>query len=67
MRDLIKALNIFMRYNPDNKIHLQCEHDELYVCGIDPLDVTESDKIQLEELGFFDDGDCFVSFRYRAV
>lgn len=55
MEDLIKALQIFLKYgNPRNPFH--CEHDYLYVDI--PFDqVSEEDKEQLDKLGFFEDSE----------
>ena len=68
MEDLIKALQIFLKYdNPRYPIH--CEHDELYICDIDPEDVSAEDKKELDRLGFFvgDDIDGgFMSFRFGS-
>jgi len=51
MDDLIKALQIFRKYgNPEYPTH--CEHDVLTICGINPDDVSEEDKKDLEGLGF---------------
>jgi hypothetical protein len=70
MEDLIKALKIFLKYgNPHNPTH--CEHDVLTICGVDPSDVSEEDKNQLDKLGFFvsnEYGDeCFQSYRYGSA
>ena len=52
MSDLIKALQILLKYgNPNYPTH--CEHDILTICGIDPNDVSAKDKEELEGLGFF--------------
>lgn len=64
MEDLIKALQIFLKYGNDYA-PTHCEHDELTV-AIDPELVSESDKATLNELGFFDDGDCFKSYRFGS-
>ena len=67
MEDLIKALNILLKYgNPQNPTH--CEHDVMRVM-IDPADVSEEDKKELDGLGFFpdDEFDCFQSFRYGSA
>jgi len=67
MEDLIKALQIFMKYgNPAYPFH--CEHDILYIWGINYSDVSESDKILLKELGFddHDEDDGFTSYRYGS-
>jgi hypothetical protein len=68
MEDLIKALQIFLKYgNPRNPTH--CEHDVLYICGIETEKVTDEDKAELEKLGFFydDDDEGFQSFRYGSA
>lgn len=70
MKDLIKALQILLKYgNPDYPTH--CEHDTLHICGIDPDDVSEEDKAELDELGFFvsdASGESgFMSFRYGSA
>lgn len=50
MEDLIRALQIFLKYgNPTYPTN--CEHDELYV-NIDASVVSEEDKKILDELGF---------------
>lgn len=70
MENLIKALQILLKYgNPDYPTH--CEHDVMYICDIDPDDVSEADKAELEELGFFvsdESGESgFMSFRYGSA
>lgn len=65
MHDLIRALKIFSKYETSDLIH--CEHDVMYVC-ISPEKVSEQDKVDLEDLGFFTDGDDyqFYSFRFGS-
>jgi hypothetical protein len=70
MKDLIKALTIFLKYgNPRNPTH--CEHDVMTICGIDPDKVSDEDKATLDDLGFFvsaEYGDeCFKSFRFGSA
>ena len=67
MEDLIKALQILVKYgSPAYPTH--CEHDELFICGINPDDVSAEDKIQLEELGFKVNDNCqFHSFKYGSA
>lgn len=66
MENLIKALQIFLKYgNPDYPTH--CEHDEMWICGIEPDDVSDEDKKELGELGFFESDDAFKSFRYGSA
>ena len=51
MEDLIKALQIFLKYgNPSRPF--QCEHDILYI-NIDPELVSDQDKEELDNLRFF--------------
>jgi len=52
MEDLIKALQIFLKYgNPPYPTH--CEHDVLTISEINPDDVSDEDKTELDNLGFF--------------
>lgn len=66
MEDLIKALQIFIKYgNPHNPLH--CEHDTLYV-DIRYSEVTEEDREKLDVLGFHEDedNDGFMSYRFGS-
>jgi hypothetical protein len=68
MKELIQALQIFLKYgNPDSPTH--CEHDTLWICGIEPDKVSEEDKTTLAELGFFVDqsDECFKSYKYGSA
>jgi hypothetical protein len=67
MEDLIKALQIFLKYG-NKKYPTSCEHDILYV-DVDPSIVSDKDKKTLDELGFFfdDENDCFASFKYGSM
>lgn len=68
MEDLIEALNIFLKYkNAEWPTH--CEHDVLWVVGITKEEVTETDRLRLDELGFFfaEDEDSWQSFRYGSA
>lgn len=65
MDELIKALQIFLKYgNPDYPTH--CEHDELTIM-IDPVIVSEEDKIKLEQLGFEVSEEYFTSFKFGSA
>lgn len=67
MSDLIAALTILLKYgDPRNPTH--CEHDELTICDIDPADVSEEDKAELDRLGFFvgHNDETFMSFRFGS-
>lgn len=70
MKDLIKALTILVIYgNPEYPTH--CEHDILTICGIDPEDVSNEHKAELEKLGFFVGDeygeDQFHSFKFGSA
>ena len=70
MKNLIEALTILLKYgNPRNPTH--CEHDQLYICGIDPEKVSKEDTEQLKKLGFEiteEHGEKqFYSFRYGSA
>jgi len=68
MENLIKALQIFLKYgNVDYPLH--CEHDMLYVSSsYVPSNFSIEDVAELDELGFFisEETDTFVSFRYGS-
>lgn len=71
MKDLIEALNIFLTYAPPGEWRnpLNCNHDEVVICGVEPRDVSEEDKKRLDELGFFvveEEDDYFKSFRFGS-
>jgi hypothetical protein len=65
MKELIEALNIFLKYgNPTYPTH--CEHDVMYV-SIDPSLVSDEDLASLDELGFTPDhgfADVFKSYKF---
>jgi hypothetical protein len=69
MGDLIKALQIFLKYgNPEYPVH--CEHDVMYIMEIDPNDVSDEDKAELDRLGFFvadSPEECFMSYRFGSA
>ncbi len=67
MDKLIEALQIFLKYkNEDYPTH--CEHDTLYIMGVNITDVSEEDHKRLGELGFFwGEDDCYKSFRYGSA
>lgn len=64
MEDLIKALQIFLKYgNPTYPTH--CEHDVLFV-AIDPCEVSEEDKQEIEKLSFCEADGGFISYKYGS-
>ena len=66
MEDLIKALQIFLKYgNPKYPTH--CEHDVMTV-AVNPAIVTLEDQQALDALGFFaaDEDGCFQSFKFGS-
>lgn len=70
MKDLIKALQILLKYaDEDNYSPTNCSHDQLAICaGIDLIDVSEEDVKELDKLGFFwsESSECFLSFRFGS-
>lgn len=71
MENLIKALQIFLKYG-NRKWPTHCEHDVLLVL-CDPNIVSEEDTKALESLGF-DPGEecsnyegCFYSYHYGSA
>lgn len=67
MSDLIKALQIFVKYG-DPYSPLNCSHDTLWV-DINPELVRAEDKAELDELGFFvseEDAGGFTSYRFGS-
>ena len=67
MDDLIKALQIFRKYD-NHEWPTHCNHDVLHVI-IDPDDVTTEDIKILDGLGFIanDDDDGFISYRFGSA
>lgn len=69
MKDLIKALQILLKYANDDRWPTHCEHCKLYIgCGIELEKVSKDDIKELDELGFFwsNDDDGFISIRFGA-
>lgn len=67
MDDLIKALQIFLKYgNPRSPTN--CDHDMLRVM-VDPVKVSEEDQDALVDLGFHSDyrDSCFYSIRFGSA
>jgi hypothetical protein len=67
MKDLIEALQIFLKYdNPSYPTH--CEHDILHISSsITSSDVTKEDIEKLEELGFLiDEEGYFYSYKFGS-
>ena len=70
MEDLIKALQIFLKYgNPQYPTY--CEHDILTIMEIDPEKVSDEDKAELDDLGFFVGDEygepSFHSYKYGSA
>ena len=69
MKDLIKALQILLKYANDDRCPTNCEHDVLYIgCGIELEKVNEKDIKELDDLGFFwsDEDEGFISYRFGS-
>jgi hypothetical protein len=67
MEDLIKALQIFLKYK-NERSSTHCEHDILMVVGISKEQVSKEDKKELKNLSFSWDSeyDCWRSFRFGS-
>ena len=64
MEDLIKALQILLKYgNP--KYPTVCEHDILYIVGIDLEKISIEDITELENLGFIINIKEFEIYSYK--
>lgn len=69
MEDLIKALQIFAKYQPATKWPTNCSHDEMAIMGVNRSMVSDEDHAKLDELGFFynDDEEYYLSFRFGSA
>jgi hypothetical protein len=68
MENLIKALQIFLKYgNPTYPT--TCEHDTLYVVGYDDKEFSKDDIAELNKLGFEYDEELgsWVSFTFGSA
>lgn len=67
MSNLIKALQIFLKYG-DDKWPTNCSHDTLAVCGYEKSAISDEDLKELDSLGFFwaDEHECFISYRFGS-
>lgn len=65
MEELLKALQIFAKYIPDEKWPTWCEHDTLHV-NCDPDLVSDDEIILLDSYGFIPDeeNEGFKSFKF---
>ena len=68
MEKLIKALQIFLKYKNES-YPTHCEHDVLYIVWITQEEVSNEDKAELEELGFYwsDGYESWVSTKYGSA
>lgn len=66
MKDLIEALNIFLKYK-DLRWPTSCEHDELYIMGVTGEEVSEEDRKRLYELGFICVEGAWMSVRFGSA
>ena len=68
MDDLIEALLIFKKYK-NVKDPTCCSHDVLSIVEVTEEEVTEADKIKLDNLGFIwsEESDTFCSFRFGSA
>lgn len=66
MEDLIKALQIFLKYTNDKNPTYCC--DECLHVNVSPKAVTEEDIEKLNKLGFKEnyEEECFYSFKFGS-
>lgn len=58
MKELVEALQILMKYDPDGSVG-GANHDIIYLSYVDPEKVSAEDAKRLEELGcHIQDGWC---------
>lgn len=67
MENLIKALQIFLKYKNET-YPTHCEHDILMISSVTFEEVSEEDKVELNTFGFFWNSsyDCWASYRYGS-
>ena len=68
MQDLIKALQIFLKYK-NEAYPTYCEHDVLSITGVTQEEVSKEDADALVDLGFYwaDVNECWQSFYYGSA
>ena len=68
MSDLIKALQIFLKYK-DVKYPTNCRDDVLEIMDINESDISADDIKALDDLGFYwdDDNEVFYSFKFGSA
>lgn len=68
MEDLIKALQIFIKYE-NSRWPTDCQHDQLSIMDITKEQVSEEDIKELDKLGFIwsDELECFISFEFGSA
>jgi len=67
MEDLIKALQILMKYKNEH-FPTWCGHETFVVVGIEENEVSEEDKIELKKLSFTYNSEYegFSSYRFGS-
>ena len=67
MEDLIEALIIFKKYQGGRYAPTHCEHDVLYIMGVEKNDPSDKELERLEELGFHRSENCWQSYRFGSA
>lgn len=69
MKDLIEALQIFEKYQEETKWPTHCEHDVLYVMGVQEDAPSVEERARLDELGFIwmPSEECWGSYRFGSA
>ena len=69
MKDLIEALTIFAKYQPETRWPTICQHDQLIICDVHRGGMSGEDIARVEDLGFVwdDSDDYWCSYRFGSA
>lgn len=68
MKDLIEALQIFLKYR-DERWPTHCEHDIMMIMKIEEDEISSEDAKRLVDLGFYwnEEYDCWASYKFGSA
>lgn len=68
MKDLIEALQIFLKYK-NEQWPTHCEHDIMMIMGIEQDEISAEDVKRLDDLGFRwnEEYDCWASYKFGSA
>ena len=61
-RQINEGLSILLRYAKDRDAYMCANHDEVFLPGPPPDEISDADRKRLEELGIDWDGDGWHAF-----